>query len=220
MAVVTLSRQYGSGADDVAARVCDMLGYRFFDKSMMARAASEFGLTAENIVDFSEENYEVRGFMDRLRGPRVVAQRRVWREDPAGRRVADVEQLDEEQAITMVQGMVRSACGNDNVVILGRGGQAILQGEPGVLHVRVEAPLEARAQRLRDQEGMTDQAARRTAEARDKAAADYLKRFYEIDWADSTLYHMVINTGRFDSEAAARLIVSAVSHLPPATEPA
>lgn len=215
MAVVTLSRQYGSGADDVAARVCDMLGYRFFDKGMMARMASEFGLTPENIVDFSEESYEVRSFLHRFRGPRVVAQYKVWREDPTGRRIAEMEQLDEVQAITMAQGMVRAAYENDNVVILGRGGQAILEDEPGVLHVRIEAPLDARVQRIQEQESVSQRAAQRTTDTRDRAAADYLKRFHSIDWSDPTLYHLVINTGRVDTEAAARLIVNAVSYLPP-----
>ena len=177
MAVVTLSRQYGSGADDVAARVCDMLGYRFFDKGMMARMASEFGLTPENIVDFSEESYEARSFFNRFRGPRVVAQYRVLRRDLAGRRVSVMEQFDEEQAITMAQGMIGSAYENDNVVILGRGGQAILKEEPGVLHVRIEAPLDARVQRIQEQEDVSQQAAQRTIDTRDKAAADYLKRF-------------------------------------------
>jgi cytidylate kinase len=215
MAVVTLSRQYGSGADDVAAHVCDTLGYRFFDKSMMAQMASEFGLTPENIIDFSEESYEVRSFLDRFRGPRVVAQYRVWREDLTGRRIAEMEQLDEKLAITIAQRTIRSAYENDNIVILGRGGQAILRDQPGVLHVRIEAPLDARVQRIQEQEGVSQQAAQKTVNTRDRAAADYLSRFYDIDWADSTLYHLVINTGRWDAGAAAHLIVNAVSHLPP-----
>ena len=32
MTVITISRQYGSGGVAVAARVCELLGYRYFDK--------------------------------------------------------------------------------------------------------------------------------------------------------------------------------------------
>jgi hypothetical protein len=32
MAVITISRQYGSGGREIAARVCDLLGYRYLDK--------------------------------------------------------------------------------------------------------------------------------------------------------------------------------------------
>jgi cytidylate kinase len=43
-----------------------------------------------------------------------------------------------------------------------------------------------------------------------------LKRFYDIDWSDSSLYHLAINAGKLSIEAAAHLIVNAVSHLPAA----
>ena len=38
MAVITFSRQYGSRGDEIAERVREMLGYRLFDKSLMAQA--------------------------------------------------------------------------------------------------------------------------------------------------------------------------------------
>ena len=215
MAVITISRQYGSGGDEIAARVCDMLGYRYFDRRTMANMASEFGLSADSIVDFSEEMYEVRSFLDRLRGPRVVAQTRAWREDASGHRVAEVQDLDEDVAIRLVQGTIRAVYENDNLVILGRGGQAILKDMPGVLHVRIEAQQGDRAQRIQDQEEVSPQVAQRTITERDRAAAAYLKRFYGVDWSDPTLYHLVINTGKWDIEAAAHLVVNALSYLPP-----
>jgi len=51
---------------------------------------------------------------------------------------------------------------------------------------------------------------------RDRAAADYLKRFYNVDWADSLLYHLILNTGRWGIESASYLIVNAVNQLEPA----
>ena len=68
MTVITISRQYGSGGDEVALRVCEMLEYRYFDKMLMRQVASEVGFSAGEIVDFSEDNYKVRSFLDRLFG--------------------------------------------------------------------------------------------------------------------------------------------------------
>jgi cytidylate kinase len=219
MAVITISRQYGSGGDEIAARVCDMLGYRYFDRRIMANMASEFGLSADSIVDFSEDMYEVRSFLDRLRGPRVVAQTRAWREEPGGRRVPEVQDLDEDLVIRLVQGTIQAVYEDDNIVILGRGGQAILKDMPGVLHVRIEAPPDDRAQRIQDQEEASPQVAQRTIAERDRAATAYLKRFYDIDWSDPVYYHMVINTGKLDIEAVAHLIVNALSYLPAVESP-
>ena len=43
MAVITISRQYGSGGDEIAARVCDILGYTYFYKNLMVKVATEVG---------------------------------------------------------------------------------------------------------------------------------------------------------------------------------
>ena len=51
MAVITISRQYGSGGDEIASRVCELLGYRYFDKRMMAQVASEAGLSSKEVID-------------------------------------------------------------------------------------------------------------------------------------------------------------------------
>jgi len=98
---------------------------------------------------------------------------------------------------------------------MGPCGRAVLRTDPGVLHVRVEAPLETRISRVQLREGLTFELAREVVAGRDRAAADYLKRFYGVDWSDSLLYHLVINTGRWGIESASRLIVNAVSLLQP-----
>ena len=215
MAVVSMSNQFGSGGGEIAARVCDMLGYRYFDKGVMARMASEFGWSSGVVVDFSEEMYKVRGFLDRLRGPRVVALNRTWTQDVSGRRVPQVDEVDEEQAIRMVRSTIEAAYKDGDVVILGRGGQTILKDKPDVLHVLIEAPIEDRVRRVQDQEGVGQRDAQRQVTERDRAAEDYMKRFYAgIDWTDVAHYHLIINTGRWDTEAAAHLIVNAVSYLP------
>ena len=37
MTVITISREYGSGGNHIASLLCDRLGYRFFDKNLMAQ---------------------------------------------------------------------------------------------------------------------------------------------------------------------------------------
>ena len=228
MAVITFSRQYGSEGDEIAARVREMLGYRLFDKRLMVRVASEIGLSDNEIVDFSEANYKARNFLERLfvrRSSRVVAQASTWTRDAGGARTVEVAQLDEEWCVRMVKATIDAAYKQGNIVILGRGGQAILQDKPGVLHVRVEAPVEKRIQRVRYREaaglapGFQQKRAEEIVNERDKATAAYVKRFYHVDWDDPLLYHLVINTGKLGIDAAAHLVANAVGHLPPVENP-
>jgi cytidylate kinase len=219
MAVITISKQYGSGGNEIAARVCETLGYRYFDKRLMAQVASETGLSESGIVDFSEDDYKVRNFLDLLFGastPRTVAQVRSWKEDTTGVMVPEVKPLDENQAISLVQSIIKASYKQGNVVIVGRGGQAVLKDRLDALHVRIQASLETRRWRIHQQEGIDLEFAHDVVIERDQAAADYLKRFYGIDWADSTLYDLVLNTGKLSLEAAAHLIVNAVRCLPSA----
>jgi cytidylate kinase len=215
MAVITLSRQVGSGGDEIAVRIRDLLGYRYFDKQLMVEAATEAGLCQEEIVDFSEERYKVQDFLSRLfrSGPRPVKE--VLTRSPLHHTIdtLNTRELDETQCAALVQHTILQAYETGNIVIVGRGGQAILRDKPGVLHVRVIAPLDQRIQRLRAQ-GMVGIADIKACIAqKDHATAEYLKRFFSIEWNDPALYHLVLNTGLVDLDAAARIIVAAVEQL-------
>ena len=59
--------------------------------------------------------------------------------------------------------------------------------------------------------GLSQEDALRLIEDNDKASAEYLRRFYNLDWEDPAIYDMVLNTGKMDLDTAARMIVSAAS---------
>jgi len=223
MTTITLSRQYGSGGDEIAQRVCEILNYRQFDKQLLNQAAAEAGLS-EEVVDFSEENYKIRGFLERLfdRSP-TVATVRVWGTQGEGVLVAEELQLREETLLKLVHKAVRSAHKRDDVVILGRGGQALLSTEKDVLHVRITAPLEDRILRVKERLRANRQTYDATIDLRrdaqdlilekDAASRAYLKRFYNIDWDDPQHYHVIINTARMSLEQAALITANLASQM-------
>jgi cytidylate kinase len=226
MTVITISRQIGSGGDEIAASICKLTGYKLFDKHLLAVAAFESGLADQEIVDYCEDNFKVKNFFERLFNPsRPVAQARIWKEGTDGVRQVEELPLDEEHALRCVQEAVMKAYGLGRFVIVGRGGQALLKDKADVLHVRVIAPNEDRLLRVRHSPAMSgrvysDAAEERRAaqvllEKQDAASAHYLKRFYNVDWADPGLYHVLINTGRMPIEAAARMIIEAARALQP-----
>ena len=56
--------------------------------------------------------------------------------------------------------------------------------------------------------------ARAQIEDSDRFRARYLKRFYQIQWDDPSLYHLVINTGKISLETSAEVVCSAVRNAP------
>lgn len=210
MAVITISRQYGSGAKAIARRVCEILDYAYFDKALMLQVAADIGgVTEDQVVDFSEDTYMMRNFTERLFGSRRV---RVETRDDSSKEM-QVMSLDQESGVELVRDTLMAAYDRGKIVVVGRGGQAILREQPGVLHVRITAPRGARVLRIKEREGLTMAEASDLATRKDLAAAAYLSQFFDLDWENPSLYHLILNTGRWDIDAAANIIVNALSQM-------
>jgi CMP/dCMP kinase len=227
MTVITISRQFGSYGDEIAQKVCDALEYRYFDKQLILQAAAASGLSQQEIYDYSEENYKVRNFLERLFSrQQTLAEVKIWKEDNQGVRVPESVKLTEDAVLSLVQSAIRYAHHMGNVVIMGRGGQMVLRDEPDTLHVRIEAPLEDRIIRVRAgwQPYETSMDLRRAAQdlivAKDAASIDYLQRFYGVRWDDPSLYHIILNTGKLSIDQASQVITQVAYSMSIKEEPA
>ena len=213
MAVITISRQYGSGGDEIASRLCELLGYRLFDKRMMAQIASEAGLSSKEVIDSQEERHEILSFFDRLFGHKVM-EAWVSKDEATGARTVELGELDSKRYVTVVRDLIQTAAQQGDVVIMGRGGQVVLKDQPGVLHVRLAASFDERVRRVSEQQRFSNpEAARDFVAGRDRAATDYLRTYYGVDWDDPTLYHLELNTELWDIDAAAHIIAEALKYL-------
>ena len=205
--VITISRQVGSGGDEIAFKVSKILGYSYFDKSLMLDAAKGIGVSEEEIADFSEDNYKVKGFVDKiLQRKKPVIMSHTLKDDAQCRKA-----LDEEECLSVIQVVIGGLASRGKTVIVGRGGQAILQHKTGVLHVRIVAPVEIRAKRIMKSEGLSQEDALKLIEDNDKAQAEYLHRFYNINWEDPNIYDVVLNTGKMNFDISTKVIVAAAS---------
>ena len=214
MAAITISRQYGSGGRKVALRVSELLGWSLFDKRLMMDVMSDVGLSSQDIVDFTEDDYKVKSFWDRLFGSSGLS-------DPSGTYAVTGQavsslataQMDQEGTVRLVNRAIEKAYERGNVVIVGRGGQVVLRDKLDVIKVRVQAPMSTRIERLESYEGILRENAESTARDRDKAASKYMERFFGVDWNDPELYHLVINSEKLDTNAVADVIVSTTKQL-------
>lgn len=218
MSVITISRQVGSGSQEIAQQLCDILGYGYLDKTHLVNAAVNLGLTESEIIDFSEESYKTKTLLEKLLVPgvRVLTSTEVQTTDESGVVKKFVRHLDESDYIDMIRNVINAAYQRGNMVIMGRGGQVVLQKKPDVLHVRLVAPLDLRVRRIKEQEKWDAERALQFILERDKATTEYLYRFFKVQWDDSTLYNMTIDTGRESYKAAIDRIIEAAKALPEA----
>ncbi len=125
MAVITISRQLGSGGLDIAMRVSELLGYRYFDKRLLTEVMAQEGFTNQTVIDYREDEYRLRGFVDRILGyrrPKTIADLGFWDDNPEAMKATSVAVLDEHLAVWLVRRAIEVAHQQGNVVIVGRGG--------------------------------------------------------------------------------------------------
>ena len=95
------------------------------------------------------------------------------------------------------------------LILVGRGAQACLAQREDSLHIFLVAPVEDRVAAAITRLGLTRAEAKERVEQTDTGRRRYVKTYYDRDWDNAANYHLVINTGVFDYEQAAHLVVEA-----------
>lgn len=185
MDVVTISRQMGSWGSVIGKLVAERMGYQLVWRDLINQAALRAGAPEVALAMIDELG---------LLGV-----------NPTGQ-----QQQDYLNAVGQVLHELADA---GQVVIIGRAGQVVLRIHPRVFHVRVVADEEVRIQRISQEKKVSPKAARAQILASDRARKLYLLRYYQVDWNDPCLYHLVVNTGRIPCEIAAEMICHALSRL-------
>lgn len=210
MAVITLSRQLESGGDDVAHLLCEKLGYQYCDKNMMAEIGEEIGLAAGVVQSAVEFKPAAKGLLERWFGstPRLTGG------DPSSWTFPALNEALQDLTIANLVDIINAAYQKGNMVIVGRGGMAALQDKPDVLHVRIQAPMKLRVERLQKHQGVGLEEAQRLIRERDLSDVEWIKRYFGLDSHDPQLFDIIISTAKFTPQRAADLIVDALEKLP------
>jgi len=180
MAILAISREYGSGGREIGRKVADRLGYQFVDKERLFQDLEQAG---PRWVRIAKEVDEVCP---------TLWERHDWQYRGY---VSQIEDLILEYAV------------GDNVVIIGRGGSSLLQGVPFCLRVRLIAPLEARLQAIMARERLTREAATRLIAQIDGERACYIKANYGSDWDAEDVYDLTLNTASLSHDQVVDILV-------------
>jgi cytidylate kinase len=227
MGVITVSRQLGSQGCAIASEVAERLGYRLVDREILHRAAREAGVPQIALQEMAFEGR--RNVVDRILQtvnamPPVPSTAEAWRREveaptkqPFGGFFSPAVPsfaVTLKDYVDMVAMIVRDLAAQGDVVVAGRGGQALLRGTPNVLHVQILAPVEQRVAVVAAREGIGEDEASSKVRASDAARKDYLRRYHGVHWLDPLLYDLVINTLKIPASLAATAIIDVYRRLP------
>jgi hypothetical protein len=86
----------------------------------------------------------------------------------------------------------------------------LLKGVPGVLNVRIVSPFDVRIRRIMEKEGMDERQAVRHLRRNDEDSAGFIRSFFNMDWEDSNLYDLVINTQKLSVDTGVDMILESI----------
>jgi cytidylate kinase len=206
MPVITISRLFGSGGSEVAARVANGLGWTLLDNALVDRVAARLGRTPVEVQAIEER---VPSLAERLAdalalgSPEIVSPGLSAPLPPT-----------EERLLEVTERVIDDAIMRGPVVLVGRGAQSYLAQRSDALHVFCYAPKAALVARVMERDGVTAEEATKRVDDTNKRREQYVKRYWQRSWYAPENYHLCVNTDWLGIEGAANLIVEvAAEHL-------
>ena len=178
-AVLTISREFGSGGREIGQAVARQLGYAYVDRetilSAMRKDGSKWEEWAKNLDEHCPTVWEKYDWS--YRGFAALMQRHILEQAAGG-----------------------------GVVIMGRGGNFLLKDISHAYRIRVQAPIEARIERVVTREGVDQQTARWLCDKTDSERSCFLHAIYGKRWDDPAEYDRVFDAGQQEVDAIVLLV--------------
>lgn len=186
--IVSIEREYGSGGGEIAQLLAKQLGWKLWDQQL-----------TEEIARLAE-------------CPKAVVERREERTDPLYYRLFKsflrgsyegslnahkLKVVDSESILRLTESVVLHAAKKGNSVIVGRGSQHFLRDRPDTLRVFLYAPREDKVRRLLAR-GKNESEAEELVDTVDRERADFIQKYFGVEWPDRAIYHAMINTAMGD----------------------
>ena len=198
--IVTVEREYGSGAGAVARQLAQRLGWRLWDQALTDEIARLMECPGETVQEREERRdpLHYRLFKAFMRGSfegTVNAPR--------------LKMVDADCIVDVTRKIVATIAAEGHAVMVGRGSAYCLQARPDAYHVFVYAPFEEKVRRIQAT-GKSEQEAIDLAETVDRDRAEYIKQYFNVEWPARQFFHLMVNSVMGD-ERVVETILSSIS---------
>jgi cytidylate kinase len=182
--IVTIEREYGSGGGEIAQLLAKQLGWKLWDQ-LLTEEIARLAECSKAVVELREERTDplyYRLFKSFLRGSYE-----------GSLNAHKLKVVDSESILKLTERVVLRAAKTGNSVIVGRGSQQFLKHRQDTLRIFLYAPREDKVRRLLAR-GKSEKEAEQLVDTVDRERADFIQKFFHVEWPNRTLYHTMINT--------------------------
>ena len=202
--IVAIARELGAGGRAVGEAVAAALSVELLDNQIVDLVAQRLGAPEAYVAERDEH---VESFAERLLRGITAA----YPESQAARGVPD---WSEAHLVQLTGSIIKERAASESLVVIGRGAPILLKDRADAVRVFVTAPMTVRLARIMERLGVSPEDGLKELRKSDQHRAAYYKEHYGVaDWRDARHYDLVVDTGRFGIEGAARLVLDAVNVL-------
>jgi cytidylate kinase len=189
--ILTIEREFGSGAPYIGQRIADRLGWKLWDQLLTEEIARRLKCKAEQVQSREEklDSMFYRLMKAFMRGSFEA------HTDAEG-----MELLDAEHLAVLFEKVITQIAQAGKCVIIGRGAPWFLRQRQDAFHVFLYAPYEEKFRRVIASGKSRDEAAE-LLNAVDRDRAAFVHKYYDKEWPDRYLYNMMLNVSTGDENA-------------------
>jgi cytidylate kinase len=198
--IVTIEREYGSGGGEIAQMLSAQLGWKLWDQ-LLTEEIARLANCPKVVVEVREERTDplyYRLFKSFLRGSYE-----------GSLNAHKLNLVDSESILKITERVVLHAAKTGNSVIVGRGSQHFLRSRPDTFRVFLYAPREDKVHRLLAR-GKSENEAQKLVDTVDRERADFIQKYFRVEWPDRAIYHTMINTA-IGNDAVVQMILDFIT---------
>ena len=177
--MVTISRQAGAGGDEIARLLAEDLGWRLLDNEVLERLLVQSGFPQVEVETYNEKRPGL------------------WHRFSA----------EKDRYLHFLKLVSYEFARQGSCIIVGRGGQVLFGNIPGILRVRVIAPLQDRVMNVCKKFGDDEHRARQAIQHSDNERSGFYRFLFHTNWDSLELYDLIINTHLISVNTATDLIM-------------
>jgi cytidylate kinase len=193
--IVTIEREYGCGGGEIAQLLANRLGWKLWDQRLTEEIA-RLANCPKAVIEAREEKQDplyYRLFKSFLRGSYE-----------GSINAHKLMMVDSETILRITKRVVEHVAERGNCVIVGRGAQQFLRKRSDTLRCFLYACREDKLQRLLAR-GKTQEEAQELLDTVDRERADFIHKYFSVEWPDRAIYHAMLNTSMGDHAVVAMI---------------
>jgi cytidylate kinase len=181
--IVTIEREYGCGAGEIAKHLASRLGWKLWDRDLTQEIAR-----VANVDPSSVSMCEERCDSTFQRLVKVF-----WRGSYERSMHLEHQPFGPDTMVEIGEQVMKEIAEKGDCVIVGRGAPYFLRERPDVFHVFLYAPRAEKLRRIQNL-GRSLHDAEDLVDTVDRERILFVKHYFGADWPTRSLYHVMINT--------------------------